>query len=134
MSDEYVLDAHALLWFLLGSPRLGAAARAAMLDSASVLYLPIIGLAEACWAVERGKCAIPSVAALLADMDADSRILLVPLDRAILELSLTLNSIREMHARQIVATALQLFGSGSSLALLTCDQNITASGLVPVVW
>ena len=53
---------------------------------------------------------------------------------SILDLSLNLTSIAEMHDRQIVATALQLASASSSVALLTCDRNITASGLVPVVW
>lgn len=134
MANEYVVDAHALIWFLGASPRLGINARAAMQDPANVLYLPVIALAEACWAVGRGKTAIPSVAALLADVDADPRIVLVPLDRAILDRSLTLPAISEMHDRQIAATALHLAGASSQVPLLTCDPDITSSGLVPVVW
>jgi len=30
MANEFVLDAHALIWFLAGNPRLGINARAAM--------------------------------------------------------------------------------------------------------
>lgn len=135
MANEYVLDAHAVVWFLEGNPRLGGNARAAMQDPASALYLPVIALAEACWAIERGRTSIPSVAAFLTDIDADPRIVLVPLDRAILDLSLSLTPIAEMHDRQIVATALHLATQiGSSVPLLTCDQDITASGLVPIIW
>src|SRR5262245_4203108 len=205
---------------------------------ASILYLPIIALAGACWAAERGRCNTPSAAALLSDVAADPRMLVVPLDRAILELtglhkrmagrvvspgrakvisqgckplvgrganlralegrkalgalgarivpgsslkslspfqgseicsstyqgfaplanyfrpsrancltnhtlmkpreildlSLTLTTIREMHDRQIVATALVRARLGASVALPTCDGNIAASGLVPIVW
>ncbi len=134
MASEYVVDAHALVWFLEGNSRLGASARAVMQDLASVLYLPVIALAEACWVVERGRCTIPSVADLLADVDADPRLVLVPLDRSILDRSHTLTTISEMHDRQIVATALHLAGAGAPIPLLTCDTNITASGLVPIVW
>jgi PIN domain nuclease of toxin-antitoxin system len=134
MANEYVVDAHALIWFLEGNPRLGADACAAMQDPTHMLYLPVIALAEACWITERGRCAVPSVADLLADVDADPRLVVVPLDRAILNLSLTLASIHEMHDRQIVVTALHLSGIGRTVPLLTCDSNITASGLVPVVW
>jgi hypothetical protein len=35
---------------------------------------------------------------------------------------------------QIVATALLRAEAGASVALLTRDANITASGLVPIVW
>lgn len=134
MASEYVLDAHTLVWFLEGNPRLGANARAAMQDPASVLYLPIIALAEACWVVDRGRTSIPSVSSLLADVDADPRLALIPLDRTILDISLTLTSINEMHDRQIAATALHLATAGSAVPLLTCDGNITASGIVPIVW
>ena len=134
MANEFAVDAHALLWFIGGNRRLGANARAAMQDPANKLYLPVIALAEACWTVDRGRTAIPSVAALLAAVDADPRIVLVPLDRPILELSLTLRAISEMHDRQIAATALHLAGATARVPLLTCDQDITASGVVPVVW
>jgi PIN domain nuclease of toxin-antitoxin system len=106
MASEYVVDAHALVWYLAGSPKLGANARAVMQDPASILVLPAIALAEACWTVERGRSVIPSVSSLLADIDADPRITVVPLDRATLDRSFTLTSIGEMHDRQIVATAL----------------------------
>jgi PIN domain nuclease of toxin-antitoxin system len=134
MASEYVLDAHALVWFLEGNPRLGANARAAMLDPASVLYLPVIALAEACWVAERGKSSIPSAAALVGDVDADPRIVVVPLDRPILDISVTLTSLHEMHDRQIVATTLHLGRGRSPISLITCDTNISASGLVPIVW
>jgi PIN domain nuclease of toxin-antitoxin system len=134
MASEYVVDTHALVWFLEGNPRLGANARAVLQDPVSRLYLPVIALAEACWVVERGRCTIPSVAALLADVDADPRLAVVPLDRAILDRSHPLSAISEMHDRLIVATALQLASTGSAIPLLTCDTNITASGLVPLVW
>jgi len=108
MANEFVVDAHALIWFLGASPRLGINAHAAMQDPANVLYLPVIALAEACWTVDRGRTSIPSVASLLADVDADPRLVVVPLDSAILDISLTLTAISEMHDRQIAATALHL--------------------------
>jgi hypothetical protein len=39
-----------------------------------------------------------------------------------------------MHDRQIVGTVLLRASTGASAALLTCDSNIVASGLVPIVW
>ncbi len=39
-----------------------------------------------------------------------------------------------MHDRQIAATALVLANKGNAVQLLTCDQNITESGLVAIVW
>ena len=134
MAVEYVIDAHTLIWYIEDSPRLGINAGNVMDDPASELYLPVIALAEACWAVERGRSTIPSVAHLLADVDADPRITLLPLDRAILDRSLALIAVGEMHDRQIVATALLRADAGASVVLLTRDANIAATGLVPVLW
>ena len=135
IADKHVLDAHTLVWFLVGSPKLGANARAVLESPASDLYLPLIALAEACWMVEKGRApTIPTVSQLLTAVDTDRRVTLVSLDRSILELSLSLPSIAEMHDRQIVATALHLATSGATVALLTRDANITASGLVPIIW
>src|SRR5438045_2866807 len=100
MANEYVIDAHTLIWYIELNPRLGPNAGRIMADPFSILYLPVIALAEACWTVERGRCGIPSIASLLADVDADPRIRLVPLNRAILDVSLTLTAISEMHDRQ----------------------------------
>ena len=84
--------------------------------------------------MEHGRSVIPSVSRLLADVDADPRIAIVSLDRAILDVSQTLIGLPEMHDRQIVATAFHLGTGGASLTVLTCDEAIVTSGLVPVVW
>jgi PIN domain nuclease of toxin-antitoxin system len=131
---EYIVDAHTLVWYVADSPRLGADAGAVMDDPDSVLVVPVIALAEACWAVERGRTNIPSVLSLLDDIDADPRILVIPLDRVILDRAMTLAAIPEMHDRPIVSTALLRAEMGVPNALLTCDTQITASGLVPIVW
>lgn len=134
MANRYVIDAHALIWYVEDNPALGVNAGHVLDNPLSELFLPVIALAEACWAVERGRCRIPTVADLLSDVDADSRITLVSLDRPILALSLTLTAIGEMHDRQIAATALHLASTGDPVILLTRDANISASGLVPVLW
>lgn len=134
MVARYVLDAHTLIWYIEGNPRLGVNAGIILDDPASSLYLPIIALAEACHIVGRGRTAVPSIAALLADVDADPRIAIVSLDRAILDLSLTLIAITEMHDRLIAATTLYLASPGETATLLTRDSNITISGLVPTLW
>ena len=71
--------------------------------------------------------------ALLNAINSDSRITVYPLDRTIINQTLSLLSIHEMHDRQIVATAI-LQNQGETVALLTCDRNITNSGVISVVW
>jgi hypothetical protein len=96
--------------------------------------LPAIALAEAAWIVERGRTSIPSVVALLNAVNSDPRLVISPLNKAIIQQTLSLSAITEMHDRQIVATALILASQGETVNLLTCDQNITASGLVSICW
>jgi hypothetical protein len=57
-----------------------------------------------------------------------------PLDQVVTEATLDLTVINEMHDRQIVATTLVLQAQGQAVSLLTCDQNITAAQVVPIVW
>jgi len=75
MATKHIVDAHALIWYLEGNPRLGANAK-----------------------------------------------------------TVTMVIIPEMHDRQITATALCLADQGESIAVLTRDPDIRASGLVPIIW
>ena len=129
MGSSHALDAHALIWYLEGNPRLSKTAYAAISEPNVHLILPVIALAEACHVVNRGKTILPSAEALLADVDADSRIFVAPLDRVIFDLSLKLAAVTEMHDRLIVATALHY-----STDLISCDGNIVEAGLVPILW
>ena len=134
MATKYVVDTHALVWFAEGNSRLGADAKAILEDPESELIIPVIVLAEACWIIERGRTSIPSVQALMAVVDADPRIVTVPLSRSVLEKTFDLTMIDEMHDRQILATASLLTASGEDVALLTNDAMIRESGLVRIIW
>ena len=57
-----------------------------------------------------------------------------PLDRTLLDKTLTLTNINEIHDRQITATTLVLIDRGESVALITRDANMRETNLVPVVW
>lgn len=134
MATKHIVDAHALVWYLEGNPRLGVNAKAVLDDPTSFLILPVIALAEACWVVEHGKSSIIDVRELLATVDADPRVVISPLDRVILNKTQSMNAIPEMHDRQIAATALCLADQGEPVAILTKDPDIRASGLVPIIW
>lgn len=122
---QYVVDTHALVWFLEGNARLGTNAKGLLEDPTSVLIVPIIVMAEACWIIEHGRTSVPSVSDFLKALDADPRVTVVPLDRAILDKTLTLQAIGEMHDRQIIATALFLQDQGETIAVLTKDTPNT---------
>jgi PIN domain nuclease of toxin-antitoxin system len=131
---KYVVDTHALIWFLEGNARLGEQARAILSDPKSQLVLPAIALAEAMWIVEKGKTSIPFVAALLTAVRADPRLEIVALSVAIVVKTSELTAINEMHDRQIVATALHVRETAGATTVVSWDQDITASILVDVVW
>ncbi len=131
---HYVVDTHALVWFLEGNPRLGSNAKALLEDPTSVLIMPIIAVSEACWIIEHRRTSIPSVNDFLKAVDSDPRVTVVALDRAIFAKTLTLQAIGEMHDRQIVATALFLRDQGESVAILTKDTNIRDAGVVTTIW
>ncbi|MEL7353975.1 MAG: hypothetical protein AAF050_11640 [Cyanobacteria bacterium J06649_5] len=75
-----------------------------------------------------------SVDSLLECIDRDQRIEIYPLNKWVVERTIQLSTIKEMHDRQIVATALTIQFSGDNSALITCDRNITESKWVPIIW
>ncbi|WP_211167726.1 type II toxin-antitoxin system VapC family toxin [Pseudanabaena yagii] len=131
---KYIIDTHALIWFLEGNSRLGAIAKEILSDASSELILPAIALAESAWIVSRGKTSIPSVEALLKVVKDDERVSIYPLDFDVIERSIKLISINEMHDRQIVSTALVIESQGNQVAILTCDQNICEAKAIATVW
>ena len=131
---QYVIDTHALIWFLEGNSRLGNQATTILSAPTSILILPAIALAEALWIVERGKTSIPSAKNLLDIVNSDPRVTVYSLDIDVITQTLVLPSINEMHDRQIVATAIVIQNKGNPVSLLTRDQNIIASGVISIVW
>jgi PIN domain nuclease of toxin-antitoxin system len=94
----YVVDTHALLWYVGGSPRLGVQADTVMSDPASRLIIPVIVLAEACWLLEHGRFPMP-VDDLLQSLATERRMTVLPLDQRIVERCVGLDVILEMHDR-----------------------------------
>jgi len=47
MAHKYILDTHALVWFLEGNKRLSQSVKAIMIALDSEMVLPLIALAEA---------------------------------------------------------------------------------------
>ena len=131
---KYVVDTHALLWFLSGSQQLSVHARSILSSPESQLIIPAIVLAEAVWITRNRKAPAVTSDSVVAAVHADKRISVYQLDIAVVERTMRLDAITEMHDRQIVATALVLQEAGEEIALVTCDRNITASNRVPIAW
>src|SRR4051794_9401259 len=121
---RYVLDAHALIWFLLDHPKLGPAAKRVLSDPTSDLVLPAIALAEAAWTVSQRRIALTDLTAFFKVVSDDPRITIAPLTLAVVERGMRLTGILEMHDRQIAATALLIAEAGVPVSLLTTDADI----------
>ena len=134
MATKFIVDTHALIWYLEGKSTLGQRARAVIDSPDSELVLPIIALAEAVFIVEKGRTSIPDVSDLLDDVYNDPRIEIFPLTVEILADSLALTSIPEMHDRLIVATGLYLERAGNVVEILTKDNEIVLASILPSVW
>ena len=134
MATKFILDTHALIWHLEGNRLLGTTARSIIDDPASELVLPVIALAEAAFVVEKGRTSIPQVSDLMNDVEADSRIEVFPLTREILNVSLTLKAIPEIHDRLIAATGVYLQNQGESVEILTKDNEIILSSVLKIAW
>ncbi len=134
MATKFIVDTHALIWYLESSPRLGNAAKVVLADPVSELVLPLIALAEAVDIVDKRRTKIASVADLLSDVAKDSRLTLQPFNLEILQVSLQARAVPEMHDRLIVAAGLALQNQGEQVAILTKDVSITTAALLPVIW
>ncbi|NCP16598.1 type II toxin-antitoxin system VapC family toxin [bacterium] len=127
---QFVTDTHALIWYLVGSPRLGSKARVAFDETAAgnaQVVIPAIVVAEMVMLAEKHRTI--QFHGILSELRAISGFQFAPLmpDTAIAIQHLTI--LPDIHDRLITAEALH---QGS--ALITADGGITDSGLVEVVW
>jgi PIN domain nuclease of toxin-antitoxin system len=130
---RFVVDKHALIWFFAKNPALGNQARSVLLDPKSQLVVPSVALAECLWILTSRKLPIRS-AELLAAIESDSRIEIYPLTGDMVVLAQSLTKISEIHDRQIAATALYLSTNNEKIPVITKDESISASKVIPTIW
>jgi PIN domain nuclease of toxin-antitoxin system len=126
-----ISDTHPVVWHLADSPRLSPAAHQALRDPDAKIVIPTIVLAEIHYLHARRRIAVDLTAALsLIHTAANCRI--HPLDEAVVA---RLPSSLSIHDAIIVATALvHRDDLGENVALITEDAEITATGLIPIIW
>lgn len=128
---DYVADTHSLLWYFVRPDRLGSHATEAFQQVAvgqAKLHIPVIALAEIVFVVEAGRIKVDLVT-FFDQLTKIPNLNIVPLIETTVQQLPQLTAIPEMHDRLIVAEAIRLQAS-----LITRDQAITTSGLVPVIW
>ncbi|GBC93568.1 tRNA(fMet)-specific endonuclease VapC [bacterium HR15] len=131
-----LIDTHAFVWFLTDDPQLSSPAHAFIYDhwrQGNLLAVSAISIVEIVYLEEKGRIPsgfVSSVVTLFSE-HWQFPFVLVPLDMSILQIlpQIPRTSVPDMPDRIIVATAKAL-----DVPLVTKDQNIHQSGLVPVIW
>jgi PIN domain nuclease of toxin-antitoxin system len=127
----YVVDTHALIWFLTGDPRLGIESKRVLSDPKSRLIIPTIVLAEAKHISDRKRVAI-SFDAIMRAIGSSARITVLPLDIFLLAY---LPAELDIHDSLIVASARNVREMFSDeVVILTKDEAISNSGLIKTTW
>jgi PIN domain nuclease of toxin-antitoxin system len=124
----YVIDTHALAWYLDNDPRLGSQAEA-ILDNADIrLIIPSIILAEIKYLAHKGRLT-QTLDEVLRVINSDPRCIIYPIDLSVVNKApLGL----DIHDSLIIGTALVQREIVSGI--LTRDEAIASSGLVPTLW
>ncbi len=129
--DEFVADAHALIWYFTDSKNLGRNATRAFEDAdrgEALIHVPAIALAEMYYANVKTGYPI-DFADAYRKLNSGNQFVLTPFDpEDVLDFDRD-SGVSEMHDRMIVGLARRL-----NCPLLTIDRNITESGSVEVVW
>jgi len=127
----YVADTHALFWYFIASPLLGAQARAAFDEGKhgqALIYILAIVLAELYFLNEKKQHAIDYSATFALLIQSAQFVLLPfePIDTLEFERD---NALSDIHDRIIVGVARRV-----NATLLTRDAQIAGSGVVATVW
>ncbi len=131
MSDIFVTDTHALLWYLTEDEKLSKIAQGVFekADKGEVdIVIPTTVLAEALFITEKHRVDIEFMD-IIENIQNSSNYLLHPLDLDIVMKCHELKKIPELHDRIITATAILL-----DAKLITKDTKIKVSKEVEVVW
>lgn len=124
----FIVDTHALVWFISKDPRLSDRARAILRDPEIRLIVPTIVLAEIKYLAAKGRFE-QTLDAVLRVIGVDPRCLIYPVDLGVVSQA---PANLDIHDGLIVGTALvQPFPVDG---VLTRDKAIVDSGLVPIAW
>jgi PIN domain nuclease of toxin-antitoxin system len=116
---HYIIDTHALVWFLEQSPKLGENAKSAFIDDDSILVIPTIVLAEIKFLFEKNRFST-SLEEVFSVIENDPRCIVQPMDLDVVSM---LPTKLEIHDAIITATALQLYLLYSRHSIFPNTQN-----------
>ena len=124
----FVVDTHTLAWFVSRDRRLSAKVRTVLRDPDVRLIIPAIVLAEIKYLAHKGRLA-QTLDEVLRVINSDPRCTIYPIDLSVItKAPLGL----DIHDSLIVGTA--LVQREAITGILTRDETITSSVLVPTLW
>lgn len=129
--NRYVVDTHALFWYLIASPKLGKKAKQAFLEGANgdaLIYVPVIVLAELFFLNEKAHRPM-NFAIEYGRLANSSQFVFIPFEpQDVLDFDKD-GAVPEMHDRMIAGVARRL-----DAICLSRDPAIQASTLLTSVW
>jgi PIN domain nuclease of toxin-antitoxin system len=127
----YVVDTHALIWYLLNDKKLRLRAKAifqAAEQNQTLLVISAIVVAELYYANVKNKW-FPDFTRLYKDITSKPFVRFIPVDHTHIPDFMQDAAVPEMHDRIIAGLARRL-----SAPLITSDPLIAAAKLVAIVW
>lgn len=125
---SYVVDTHALLWYVTSDERLSRRVEKILDEAHHIIIVPSIVLVEAIDILEKGKVSY-QIEIFLSALKSSEHYTLAPVTWEIVELYRKLNAVLDIHDRLIVATA-QYWNA----SILTKDKEIAQYYGERVVW
>jgi predicted nucleic acid-binding protein len=129
--ETFVVDAHALAWFVSEDPKISETARVILRkaeNSEVEVLVPTMILAELLYVAQK-KRILFGMEEVIKKISKGGDFVIVPFDFPIFEEVMKLPLDLELHDRIIVATA-RIYEA----KVLTKDEKITKSGVVAVIW
>jgi PIN domain nuclease of toxin-antitoxin system len=127
----YVLDTHAIVWYIEDDPRLSSMAQAVLDDPASEFIISTMSLIEAQFLCAKGRFKTDAAAVYREFIDSTNCIVQQVTEQLVPLIPTNLN----IHDAIIVATALFYRDVlQKPITLITKDGEITRSGLVQTLW
>jgi PIN domain nuclease of toxin-antitoxin system len=131
LEPVYVVDTHALIWYLLNDRKLSQRAKTifqAAEQNQTILILSAMVLAELYYANVKNRW-FPDFAKLYEDITSKPYIQFMPVDHTHIPDFMQDAAVPEMHDRIIAGVARRL-----GAPLISSDPLITAAGIVTIIW
>lgn len=128
---SYIVDTHALVWFLEKNPRLSENAKSALTDTNAQIILPTIVLTEVIFLYAKKKTSV-NLSTVLSQVANSSNCIVYPLDEEVVS---RIPTDINIHDAIIAATGLVFKDlMGQDVAIVTKDELIRRSNLIRTIW